>query len=305
MNIQLLWEPGSMRLVGYNTQFSRGRDDRCDLGRIADAVREADVIALQEVERHWRRSGEADQPAELGRLLPKQHWVYGPYFDADAGGTAADGTVINRRRQFGVMTLSRWPILSSRLHILPKFATGKVFNMAAGFLETVIAAPNGPIRLYNVHLSDVTPDERLLQIAKLFDVLWSAPREGGIWTGHDPDWQADCPPPMPAEAILMGDFNLLPGSPEYEALVGPKDRSFGYGRVDTAHKLVDAWVAAGHEEDEGITFPAAPAKGYERGCRIDYVFTTLGLAPRIKECWIDGDAAGSDHQPVWVEMQDA
>ena len=168
-----------MRLVGYNTQFSRGRDGRIDIDRMVAAVHEADIIALQEIERHWLRSAEADQPAEIAARLPKHHWVYGPYFDVDASKVAGDGTVTNRRRQFGVMTLSRWPILSSRLHILPKFKTATVFNMVAGFLETVIDAPGGPLRHYNVHLCDVTPDERLAQIARIFDVVWSAPKEGG------------------------------------------------------------------------------------------------------------------------------
>lgn len=291
-----------MRLVGYNIQFSRGKDDLCDLDRVVAAVRDADVIALQEVERHWLRSGDADQPAEIAARLPGHHWIYGPYFDVDASRAAVDGRIANRRRQFGVMTLSRWPILSSRLHILPKFKTGTVFNMVAGFLETVIAPPGGPLRLYNVHLTDVTPDERMVQIARLFEVLRSAPAEGGAWTGFDADWQAENPPPMPTEAVLLGDFNSLPGSPEYDALVGPKDRAFDYGRVDVGHRLVDAWVASGHGESDGITFPAAPAKGYQRGCRIDYAFTTLGLVPRIKSCWIDNDAQGSDHQPVWLEL---
>jgi endonuclease/exonuclease/phosphatase family metal-dependent hydrolase len=292
-----------MRLVGYNTQFSRGRDGRIDMDRVVGAVRDAGVVALQEVERNWQRTNEADQPAEIAARMPKHHWVYAPYFDVDASTVAQDGTVMNRRRQFGVMTLSRWPILSSRLHILPKFATGSVFNMVAGFLETVIDAPGGPLRHYNVHLCDVTPDERLAQIARLFEVLWSAPREGGAWTGIDPDWQSDSPPPMPADAILQGDFNLVAGSPEYEALVGPRDRDFGYGRVDVGHRLVDAWVASGHGEDDGITFPAAIERGYARGYRIDYAFLTLGLAPRLKSAWIDNEAAGSDHQPVWIELR--
>ena len=291
-----------MRLVGYNTQFSRGRDGQIDIGRMLEAVESADVIALQEIERHWLHSGDTDQPAEIAARLPKHHWVYGPYFDVDASRVAADGTVGNRRRQFGTMTLSRWPILSSRLHTLPKHATGMVFNMAAGVLEAVIDAPGGPLRVYNLHLSDITPDERLAQIARLFHVLWTAPQEGGAWTGSDPDWQSDQPPPMPAEAIVMGDFNLRPGSPEYEALVGPKDPDFGYGRVDVSHRLVDTWVATGHREDEGITFPPAPEQGYDEGFRVDYIFVTLGLAPRVKSGWIDDHAAGSDHQPVWVEL---
>jgi endonuclease/exonuclease/phosphatase family metal-dependent hydrolase len=291
-----------MRLVGYNTQFSRGRDDRIDIDRMTAAVGQADILALQEIERHWKRSGETDQPAEIAKRFPKHHWVYGPYFDVDASSVAADGTVGNRRRQFGVMTLSRWPILSSRLHILPKFRTGPVFCMIAGFLETVIAAPGGPIRHYNIHLNDVSPDERLAQIARLFEILETAPREGGIWSGHDPQWQTEPVPPMPEDAIVLGDFNSLPGSREYEAIVGPMDKDFGYGRVDVGHRLVDAWVATGHRQDEGITFPGDAPGGKERPCRIDYVFTTLGLVPRLKSCRIDNAAQGSDHQPVWVEM---
>jgi endonuclease/exonuclease/phosphatase family metal-dependent hydrolase len=244
-----------------------------------------------------------DQPAEIARRLRKHHWAYGPYFDADASTVAADGTVTNRRRQFGVMTLSRWPILSSRLHLLPKFKTGKIFCMIAGCLETVIAAPGGALRVYNIHLNDVSPDERLAQIARLFEILETAPREGGIWSGHDPQWQTEPVPPMPEDAIVLGDFNSLPGSREYEAIVGPMDKDFGYGRVDVGHRLVDAWVATGHKQEDGITFPGDAPGGKEMPCRIDYVFTTLGLASRLKSCRIDSAAPGSDHLPVWVEME--
>src|SRR3546814_2281240 len=88
------------------------------------------------------------------------------------------------------MILSRWPIISSRLHMLPKFDTVRTFNMIAGMLEAVIDAPGGPFRVYAVHLTDVTPDERLAQIGKLFEVLHAAPLEGGIWSGYDPQWEA-------------------------------------------------------------------------------------------------------------------
>src|SRR3546814_864062 len=151
------------------------------------------------------------------------------------------------------MILSRWPIISSRLHVLPKFDTAKTFNMIAGMLEAVIDAPGGPFRVYAVHLNDVTPDERLAQIAKLFEVLDKAPAEGGAWSGCDPEWEAvGTPPPMPRDAVVLGAFNMIPRSPEYEALVGPFDRDFNYGRVDVSHRLVDAWVAAGHGEMEEI-----------------------------------------------------
>ena len=46
-----------MRIVTYNIQFGLGKDGRFDLERVADEVDGADIIALQEVERHWQRSG--------------------------------------------------------------------------------------------------------------------------------------------------------------------------------------------------------------------------------------------------------
>ena len=100
-----------MKLVSYNTQYSKGKDGRYDLERIAKTLEGADVIALQEVDRFWPRTGMIDQPAELAALLPNYYWVYGPAFNMDASEAGADGAVINRRRQFGNMILSRWPLI--------------------------------------------------------------------------------------------------------------------------------------------------------------------------------------------------
>ena len=65
-----------MRFVTYNIQYGKGRDGHFDLRRIADAVREADVIALQEVERYSIRSGTVDQASpttasSARRCLPR------------------------------------------------------------------------------------------------------------------------------------------------------------------------------------------------------------------------------------------
>jgi endonuclease/exonuclease/phosphatase family metal-dependent hydrolase len=110
-------EGGRMKLVSYNIQYGLGKDGHHDLGRIAEAVADADIIALQEVERFWRRSGMVDQPAEIAGLLPDLHWVYGANLDMDASETDADGQPVHRRRQFGNMILSRLPIISSRNHL--------------------------------------------------------------------------------------------------------------------------------------------------------------------------------------------
>ena len=294
-----------MKLVTYNIQYSRGRDGVYNLERIAETVSGADLIALQEVERNWVRSGMADQPAELARLLPDYHWIYGAPYDLDASEIGPDGRIVRRRRQFGNMLLSRTPILTARHHLLPKYRTLRHNSLQRGALEGVIECPAVLLRIYSLHLADLIAEERLEQIAHLFALHERAPRDGWPWTGADSrrsdHWQQPGPAPeMPAEAIFMGDFNLEPGSPEYEALVGPKRADVG--RMPVGHKLVDAWVATGHGEGEGITLHADPANDAPVSTRLDYCFVTPGLTSRLKACWIDEAADGSDHQPLWAEL---
>ena len=50
-----------MRIVTYNIPSCRRRDGQVDAARIADAVAEADIIGLQEVDRFARRSGDMDK----------------------------------------------------------------------------------------------------------------------------------------------------------------------------------------------------------------------------------------------------
>ena len=59
---------------------------------------------------------------------------------------------------------------------------------------------------------------------------------------------------MPADAILLGDFNFEWDASEYARIVGPATTR--YGRLNRLTGFVDAWVAAGHREDEGATIPA-------------------------------------------------
>ena len=61
----------AMKIVTYNIQYGRGKDGRFDLDRIAEEVAGADLIALQEVERFWTRSGGADQPRLVARRFPE------------------------------------------------------------------------------------------------------------------------------------------------------------------------------------------------------------------------------------------
>ena len=286
-----------MKIVTYNIQFGLGKDNRYDLARIAGEVAGADIIALQEVDRHWLRSGCVDSPAVIASHLPEHHWVFGANLDMDASYRDDAGRLVNRRRQFGTMILSRLPILSSRNHPLPKYGTLTQHSIQQGALEAVIATERaGPVRLYSLHLSHLTTATRIPQVDALLDIHARAPGEGGAWCGGHPDpaagWTEGEMPPMPADALLLGDFNFQWSDPEYERIVGPVSAS--HGRLNRLTGFVDAWVAAGHREDEGATI--------DRGRRIDFCFVSSALASRVRACRVDADAVGSDHQPLWVEM---
>lgn len=296
-----------MRLVTYNIHFGVGKDGRYELARIADAVRGADVIGLNEVERNWPRGGGPgdDQPAELARLLPDYYWVYGPYFDMDASVRGEDGRIDNRRRQHGSMLLSKVPIRTSRLHVFPKFDTVSHFNHFMGAIEGVIEHSGRAIRFYAVHLSSMNREERLLQIGTLLESHRRTGLEGGMWTGpgiggSGVDWSCgESPPPNPAGAILMGDFNCEPESDEYRAVMGATPGA--KGEVLFRHAFVDAWSAA--EQRDGATILADSNRYVSRDSRIDYCFLGAELADRLVTARVDREAAGSDHQPLWVEIR--
>ena len=73
-----------MKFLSYNIQYGIGLDENYDLPRVAEVLEDADVIALQEVERHWSRTNDDDQVARLAEMLPEFHWVFGAGFDTDA-----------------------------------------------------------------------------------------------------------------------------------------------------------------------------------------------------------------------------
>ena len=290
-----------MKLVSYNIQYGRGRDGVFDLERIAGEVAGADIIALQEVERFWQRSGMRDQPREIADLLRDYYWVYGAGIDliceADVG-AGIDGDARNRRRQFGNMLLSRQPILSSRNHLLPKYGSLGPMSIQRSALEGVIETAGRLLRVYSLHLTHLSAETRMPQLKRLLAIHECAPVEGGALSGAGlkEEWTQDgLPPALPGEAIFMGDFNMQPDSEEYARMTGPVS-PYG-GRITNPYGFVDAWVAVGNDEGDGVT---ADIDG--RGVRLDYCFVSASMIDAIRAARIDGDAAGSDHQPLWVEI---
>ena len=282
----------SFKIVSFNIQYSLGADNLYDLKRCINVVRDADIICLQEIDRNWRRTNMIDQFAEVQALLPDRYCAFGPSLDVDASAINSDGSVENRRRQSGQMTISRFPIASSRPIHLPKDDTGDAMNSWSAALETVIMTPEKPVRVINLHLTDISETNRVSQISALIKHCENATIEGGAWNGKEWDetsrehWQLNDPvPPMPAEMIFTGDFNDETDSRTIEIMRQAKFR--------------DTWQTNANSS-VGVTFKTNPEQGTDRDMRIDFIFVSPQF--EIVESNIDEETGASDHQPVWAKL---
>ena len=283
----------SFKIVSFNIQYSLGADNKYDMRRCIDVVRDADIICLQEIDRNWRRTRMADQFAEVQALLPNRYCVFGPSLDVDASARKSDGSVENRRRQSGQMTISRFPIASSRAIHLPKDDTGDAMNSWSAALETVIMTPEKPVRVINLHLTDISETNRVSQISALIKHCENATIEGGAWNGKEWDeasrehWQLNDPvPPMPAEMIFTGDFNDEPNSRVVELMHQAQFR--------------DAWQP-NENSGTGVTFKTNPEQGTDHDLRIDFIFVSPHF--EVIDSLTDESTGASDHQPVWATLR--
>ncbi|MBT5621283.1 MAG: endonuclease, partial [Verrucomicrobia bacterium] len=128
----LTWLPGCnspditpvvLRVMTYNIHHAEGLDGKVDLERIANVLQQsnADVIALQEVDKNTERTGGIDMPAELAKLTGL-NVVFGANLDNFQGG------------QYGTAILSRFPIESHENHLLNQTRKGE----QRGVLQAVL-----------------------------------------------------------------------------------------------------------------------------------------------------------------------
>jgi endonuclease/exonuclease/phosphatase family metal-dependent hydrolase len=210
----------TVRVMTYNIRHGRGNDDRVDLGRIAEVIRSnnPEVVALQEVDRFWTRSGNVDQPAELARLLD-MHACFAPNLDLTSR------SPIDRPCQYGVLMLSKSPILSWSHFRFPA-ADGWE---PRGLLEARIDVPMfGEIAVLATHFQAGPPDrEQEAKRQRAEQARLTAERVRAL----------RCP------VIVMGDLNAGPDDLEPASLPGEA-------------ALSDAWAVAG--SGSGYTFAASP-----------------------------------------------
>lgn len=286
-----------MKIVSYNVQYGIGMDGRFDPQRIASSLAGADIIALQEVTRGFHKNGYADLVAHFADLFPEHFHVYAAPCDLLLDILVENGKRTERRFQFGNMILSRWPILATRHLLLPRSRTIDQLNLQRGAIEALIAAPDGPLRIYSTHLDHVSPDERLAQIVYLKARILNFAAEGGSLTGASEAGFPDLP--LPENFLLMGDFNMEPESPEYVEMTGHRDRY--YGRVPRVNQVVDVLDRLGKLPADSYSWAQPPGDGPVK-MHLDYCFVSSGLVPRLRDAWIDRQALGSDHFPVWVDL---
>jgi endonuclease/exonuclease/phosphatase family metal-dependent hydrolase len=177
-----------IRVLSYNIHHGRGADDRLDLDRVAAEIGHsgADIVGLQEVDRHWsERSDFADQAADLARDL-SMHVVYGANLDLDPLEPGQP------RRQYGNAILSDAPVREWHNTLLPR--TGRLEQR--GLLEALITVRGVPLRIFTTHLQHNSQQERIAQIAAIRGVI-GATRES---------------------VVLTGDLNARPGTPEIDAI---------------------------------------------------------------------------------------
>src|SRR6476646_4065234 len=148
--------PIPVRLVTFNIHHGVGDDGRHDLPRLAQvlASADADVICLQEVDRHYGdRSENVDQGLLLARALDMQ-LAWGPALDEPRPAGRPRG-------EYGNAVLSRLPILVSDVHPLP--GSGEPRSA----LRTMLELDGSTLWVTTTHLTASAPEDRTAQVAAL------------------------------------------------------------------------------------------------------------------------------------------
>ncbi|CAG7653874.1 endonuclease/exonuclease/phosphatase family protein [Paenibacillus allorhizosphaerae] len=184
-------EEVTLKVLTYNMHVGIGMDNVLDLKRVGDvlAASGAEVIGLQEVDKHWaERSKFEDQAKWLADYL-KFHYAFGANLDR------APLKPGEQRRQYGTAILSKYPITDSKNTLLPSNLKASERGEQRGILRATIDVGGTPIHYYSTHLG-LSAEERKGQTTEVVKLVGA---QGG-------------------NAIIVGDLNAAPYSDEIKNL---------------------------------------------------------------------------------------
>ena len=169
-----------LRVMTYNIHHGEGTDGRIDLERIAKVIRDAkpDLVALQEVDKNVKRSGEVDQTSELAQLT-QMNGRFGKQIPYEGG-------------DYGQAVLSRFPVSELTVHWLP----GEPERQRRIAVAGVVDLGNRKVVFASTHLHHNNVEFREQQATALNDLF------------------RDSEHPV----ILAGDLNAYPESRVLEIL---------------------------------------------------------------------------------------
>ncbi|HEY3967605.1 MAG TPA: endonuclease/exonuclease/phosphatase family protein [Planctomycetaceae bacterium] len=175
-----------VRVMTYNVHSCMGLDGRLSIRRIARvlAERNADVIALQELDVRHSRTSFQDQARELAQRLGMAVHFH-PVFSVAS-------------EHYGDAVLCRFPMRLVRAAALPQALAGRP-REPRGALWVAIDCGGWELQLINTHLG-LRSGERLVQVEELL---------GPNWLNH---------PQCRGPQVLCGDFNATPTSPAYRRI---------------------------------------------------------------------------------------
>lgn len=271
----------SLRVMTYNIKHGQTNDacedppatpdvvpnQECalDLERSVEAIRtqDPDVVAIQEVDRFWARSGEVDQPAQLAVMLGMNP-CYAPNLDHQADSHSSQA------HQYGVLILSKAPIVSCENTLFPFVEDWE----QRGLLEARIEVEGiGEIAILASHFQagrSSDPEEAVRQRTEQADLTAERVRSLGV------------------PAVLMGDLNAESGDPELENLLASETG------------LQDGWAVGGDGSD-GFTSPASTDEPADH--RIDFILVSEGIDVDRCEVIVNEETAfAADHYPVVADL---
>lgn len=279
-----------MKLITWNIQWALGLDGRMDPARVVEHARgmaDFDVLCLQEVSDNFPElSGNdgRDQFAAFAELLPGYTPIAGPALDIMGDGS--------RRKRFGNMILSRYPVAQVLRYTLP-WEGDATRNMPRMLIETVLMTPLGPVRVMTTHLEYSSPKLRRSQVEAIREIHRSACERETCQRENGPGTYIRMPGSR--AAILTGDFNMKPEDPSRLRI----SEAFS----PDVPALVDAWSAACPTEAHPPSFCLYDRSYGEPHC-CDFIFVTEDLLPRVQRMVYDTETKISDHQPVLLELRE-